>query len=90
MTTDTLPSGALRSMSMHKLFELVREDWSRPYFGAVPYIDALMALTDSGYYGLDSWQDLAIYFLGNANTWRGPTARAVKAELHRRLKEDQQ
>lgn len=79
----------LESMSIYRLMEVVKNDWSRPYFGALPYIAALMALTDNGYYEEDSWQCLAVYFLANARTWRGPLARDVKVELNRRLKKSQ-
>jgi hypothetical protein len=32
-------------------------------------------------YGCDSAHSIVIYFLSNATTWRGETARRVKAEL---------
>lgn len=32
-------------------------------------------------YGLDTAHTIVAYFLANANTWRGDTARRVKAEL---------
>ena len=37
-------------------------------------------------YGAESAKDVVIYFSANASTWRGETARVVKAELKRRLK----
>lgn len=60
----------------------IRQDWKRPYFGAVPYLDAMSALdkvTDNFF--LDSADDIVSYFLSNAGTWRGETARRIKAEL---------
>lgn len=60
----------------------IRRDWTRPYFGAVPYIDAMRSLnTMADMYGADSAKTIVVYFLANANTWRGETARRVKAEL---------
>jgi pyruvate kinase len=35
---------------------------------------------------LDSGKSIVIYFLGNAQTWRGPIAKAVKKELNSRIK----
>jgi hypothetical protein len=35
---------------------------------------------DDRYY-LDSAREVVLYFLANANTWRGETARRIKAEL---------
>lgn len=67
---------------LHKIAAEIREDWTRPYFGAVPYLDALADLdkiTDS--YGYDSADSIVRYFLVNARTWRGPKAREIKAEL---------
>ena len=36
-------------------------------------------------YGYDSGDTIVRYFLANAGTWRGETARQVKAELRRRV-----
>jgi len=32
-------------------------------------------------YGMDRGEDVVRYFLSNAKTWRGETARRIKAEL---------
>lgn len=67
---------------------IIRNDWQKPYFGAVPYLDA-MATLDSihGQYYEDSARSIVIYFLANAQTWKGETARAVKARLNELLKQ---
>jgi hypothetical protein len=47
----------------------IAADWQRPYFGAVPYIQAIADLdrvTDG--YGMDRGDDIVAYFLVNANT----------------------
>lgn len=65
----------------------IASDWKDPYFGAVPYLEAMRSLdqiTDNYYE--DSADEIVRYFLANANTWRGETARAVKAELKTILK----
>jgi len=65
----------------------IRADWAKPYFGVVPYLDAmgtLNSIRDSYYY--DDASDIVRYFLANANTWKGETARAIKAELKAMLK----
>jgi hypothetical protein len=48
----------------------------------VPYLDAMRSLNsiNDDYYS-DSAKTIVIYFLSNATTWRGDTARQVKAEL---------
>lgn len=62
----------------------IRRDWKRPYFGAVPYLDAMGSLNsiEDNFYE-DSGQSVVLYFLANAGSWRGETARRVKAELKR-------
>ena len=60
----------------------IRRDWTKPYFGAVPYIEAMSSLSSArDPYGMDSGDDIVRYFLANAGKWRGDTARRVKAEL---------
>ena len=57
-------------------------DWKQPYFGAVPYLEAMRSINYIGdQYGYDSAKSVVLYFLANANTWRGPVARRIKAEL---------
>ncbi len=66
--------------------EIVR-DWKSPYFGAVPYLEAMLRLnTINDSFGHDEADDIVRYFLSNAATWRGETARRVKVELKAMLK----
>ena len=67
---------------LHEIAREIRNDWKRPYFGAEPYLDAMFSLdsiTDNFMY--DSGHSVVLYFLANAQTWKGDTARRVKAEL---------
>ena len=65
----------------------IRGAWSKPYFGAKPYLDAMASLhTITDNYGMDSADSIVRYFLANAGTWRGADARRVKAELKSMLK----
>lgn len=67
------------------LFEIaqeIRNDWKKVYFGAVPYLDAMSTLnkiSDNYYY--DSAKSVVLYFLANAQTWKGETAKRIKQEL---------
>jgi hypothetical protein len=73
--------------SLNTIAKEIRNDWAKPYFGAVPYLDAMLHLDtirDSYYY--DDAASVVRYFLANATTWKGETARAVKAELKSMLK----
>jgi len=75
---------------MRKLKEIAKEiddNWERPYFGAVPYINAMHMVSDiADEYGQDNGEYIVRYFLGNAQTWRGDVARRIKAELNGMLK----
>lgn len=70
---------------MRPIYEIaneIRKDWKKPYFGAVPYLNAMSSLdkiTDNYY--LDSGKSVVLYFLSNANTYKGETARRLKKEL---------
>jgi hypothetical protein len=70
---------------MRPLYEIaaeIRKDWKKPYFGAVPYLSAMSDLGSiNENYGADSAKSIVLYFLSNASTWRGETAKRVKKEL---------
>jgi hypothetical protein len=56
--------------------------WKKPYFGAVPYLEAMKSLSGpNDNFGFDSGKEIVLYFLANANGWRGDDARRIKAEL---------
>jgi len=76
---------------MRSLAVIAREiynDWgSKINFAAKPYLVAMLQLdkiTDKYYY--DSGDSIVLYFLCNASTWRGETARRIKKELNEMLK----
>lgn len=82
MTTETTPR------ALWIIAGEIRDDWKKPYFGAVPYLRAMLTLSSvHGRYGYDDGRSIVLYFLANANTWRGETARRIKAELKELLKE---
>ncbi len=67
---------------LHTVAAEIAADWKKPYFGAVPYLKAMSELNsvrDPFYY--DSGESIVRYFLANAATWRGETAKRIKAEL---------
>lgn len=61
----------------------IRKDWgAKVNFAAKPYLDAMASLNSiEDNYGWDSGKTIVLYFLGNASTWRGETAKAIKKEL---------
>ncbi len=63
--------------------EEIRKDWKNIYFGAKPYLDAMSCLESvNDNYGWDSGKSIVLYFLANASSWRGETARRIKKELN--------
>jgi hypothetical protein len=83
MTTETITT----TRPLYAIAAEIKRDWAKPYFGAVPYLKAMGALTsikDKFYY--DDGVGVVSYFLANAATWKGDTARRVKAELRAMLK----
>lgn len=72
---------------LHEIARDIEKSWTKPYFGAVPYIQAMRSLnriTDSFY--ADSARSVVLYFLSNAATWKGDDARRIKAELKKMVK----
>lgn len=70
---------------MRPLYEIAREirrDWAKVNYAAKPYLDAMSDLSsiNDAFYS-DSGRSVVLYFLSNASTWRGETAKRVKAEL---------
>lgn len=60
----------------------IRADWKKVNFAAKPYLDAmdwLESVNDSYY--CESGKSIVLYFLANAGTWKGETAKRIKAEL---------
>lgn len=88
-STTNQGAGAVRPSvrSLHTIAREIRDNWKKPYFGAVPYIDAMFQLDSiKDNYGWDSAEDIIIRFLGNATTWKGEAARRIKAELKEMIK----
>ncbi len=79
----------MSNTTQRPLYEIAREirnDWSKQgkgvNYGAKPYLDAMASLDNiNSNFGADSAKSVVLYFLTNAGTWRGETAKRVKAEL---------
>jgi hypothetical protein len=71
---------------LNVIAEAIERDWPKVNFAARPYLDAMHALRSvSDDYGMDRGDMIVAYFLSNASGYRGETARAIKAELRRRI-----
>lgn len=82
----TSRNSAIPKRYIFEIAKEIRDDWKAPYFGAVPYIDAMSTLnTIDDNYIADTARTTVVYFLANASTWKGDTARRVKLELRSML-----
>ena len=68
--------------SLSTIAREIRKDWKKVNYGAVPYLDAMSSLNsiNDKYYD-DSAKSIVCYFLSNASTFRGETAKRIKKEL---------
>ena len=75
-------------LNLSSIARIIRRDWKKIYFGAVPYLDAMECFNSiNDNYLEDSASSIVNYFLANAQTWRGETARAVKEKLNQLLRQ---
>ncbi len=72
---------------IHQIAREIRATWGNkasPH--ALPYLSAMLALrTRHDTYGVDSADSIILYFLSNAQGWRGEDAKRLKAELKTHL-----
>jgi hypothetical protein len=75
-----MPETEQRSLSA--IAREISKEWANVHFSAVPYLSAMRQLNSiNDDYGPDNARAIVSYFLGNARTWRGETAKRIKAEL---------
>jgi len=91
-SVDAETQKIIEGASLGQLAEMIQDDLAdqgkEMYFGAVPYIDALSTMDSmDDRYGADSAQSVVAYALSNLQTYKGAKARAIKAELKKRLDE---
>jgi hypothetical protein len=78
-------------MKKRYLFEIAEDiykNWTNIYFGAMPYLHAMMQLRDiNDKYLYDDASSIVRYFLSNSSNFRGPMAKQLKNELKQLLNE---
>ena len=73
--------------SLQPIANEIWTDWKKINYGAEPYLNAMATMQSvQDDYGYDSGKSIVLYFLANATTWRGETARRVKKELNSLVK----
>jgi hypothetical protein len=75
---------------MRKIYEIahdIKSDWKKVNYAAVPYLNAMLELeTIDDKYGCDGAKSIILYFLSNASSYRGETAKQLKGELKQLIK----
>ncbi len=67
---------------IYEIAKDIRKAWPNVHYAARPYLNAMGTISGpSDLYGIDDAKSIVIYFLGNARTFKGPEAKALKAEL---------
>ena len=88
--TQSLTAVQLESIDCLQLYtiaQLIMREWKTMNNYAKQYANAMLFLNSvDDMYGQEDGRTIVRYFLSNAGTWRGDTARIVKAELNRRVK----
>jgi len=65
----------------------IKADWKNIWYGAKPYLQAMSQLDSiEDTYGESSAKSIILYFLSNAEYWRGNTAQRIKKELNTLIK----
>lgn len=72
----------METRPLHVIAKEIKKDWVKMPNYAFAHFEAFQFATriDEMYY-LDSVKSEVLYFLGNAGTWKGETAKRIKIEL---------
>lgn len=76
--------------TIKEIANIILNDWDNVSPYAKPYLSAMRTMnkiTDK--YGADSGISVVLYFLSNAQSWKGAVAKLVKLELNKRVKKAQ-
>lgn len=77
----------LTKQSISQLAYLIKRDWKKVNFAALPYLNAMtQVISMEDVFIAEDVRSIVIYFLSNASSYRGENAKAIKTELKRRAK----
>jgi len=82
-----IPGNTPTFRPIYKIAEEIKANWKNVWYGAAPYLQAmsqLNSITDT--FGDATAKEVILYFLSNAEYWRGETARRIKNELNSMIK----
>lgn len=72
----------MTSRPLYVIAQDIKTNWPNVNYAAKPYLEAMATLEsiEQKYY-YDTGRSIVLYFLANANTWKGEVAREIKKEL---------
>ncbi len=77
----------INSRPVYRIAQDILNDWTAPYFGARPYLAAMLTINNElENYGQDTAKSIILYFLSNASNYRGSKAKELKNELKTLIK----
>jgi hypothetical protein len=68
--------------ALYRIAREIKNDWVKMSYSAKPYVEAMFEgdqITDK--YIVGDFHSVVLGFICNASTWRGETAKRIKAEL---------
>lgn len=84
---DPEAKAAGNERTLHSIAKDIKDNWPNVNYAAKPYLDAMSQMTSiDDMYGLEDGVFVVLYFLSNANGWRGEAAKRIKAELNAQVK----
>jgi hypothetical protein len=87
ITTKTNKMQTINSRPVYRIAQDILNDWTAPYFGARPYLAAMLTINNElENYGQDTAKSIILYFLSNASSYRGSKAKELKNELKTLIK----
>jgi hypothetical protein len=67
---------------LHVIARDIYQAWPKVNYAAKPYLDAMQDLSSiNDKYGYDDARSIVLYFLSNAASFRGDSAKTLKLEL---------
>jgi hypothetical protein len=83
LKTSSVFDQKVKARPLSLIVKEIRADWKNVNYAAKPYLDAMETLGSiKENYFCDSGVSVVLYFLCNAQTWKGEVARRVKKELN--------
>ena len=72
---------------IREIAQEISADWTNVHYAARPYLDAMHSLNSiEDRYGMDDAAGIVDYFLSNARSWKGETAKRIKKELKKMVR----